>query len=157
MSDPLTVKKAWTDYATIAAVRRAASLPVLRRFLPDHHGVQGDHWLNIPMNRIDPHLVARTFTPLGLRHFGGDPLLHQVGGWLQASRPGQGIASNAPDGIGIPSPALAAVREDGARPMGIVIARAGIGSAGCALLIGSVMASARRQPPSEQDRLAADS
>jgi predicted transposase YbfD/YdcC len=39
-----------------------AHLPVLRRYLPYHHGVPGGRWLTLLMNRIDPHLFAQAFT-----------------------------------------------------------------------------------------------
>jgi len=41
------------DYAGIAACGKT-HLPLLRRFLPYHHGVPGARWLTILMNRIDP-------------------------------------------------------------------------------------------------------
>src|SRR6201996_8696883 len=40
----------------------AAHLPLLRRFLPFHHGVPGVRWLNLLMNRIDPGLFSNAFT-----------------------------------------------------------------------------------------------
>jgi hypothetical protein len=44
-----------------------AHLPFLRRFLPYEHGVPGERWLNILMNRIDRgcRLIARK----NARHF----------------------------------------------------------------------------------------
>jgi predicted transposase YbfD/YdcC len=37
-------------------------LEFLRRFLPYHHGVPGERWLTILMNRIDPALFSDAFT-----------------------------------------------------------------------------------------------
>jgi predicted transposase YbfD/YdcC len=48
------------DYAGIAAWGKA-HLPFLRRFLPFHHGVPGERWLTILMNRIDPSLFSGAF------------------------------------------------------------------------------------------------
>jgi predicted transposase YbfD/YdcC len=39
-----------------------AHLEFLRRFLPYHHGVPGERWLTILMNRIDPALFSDAFT-----------------------------------------------------------------------------------------------
>jgi predicted transposase YbfD/YdcC len=49
------------DYDLIAEWGEA-HLPILRRYLPYHHGVPGGRWLTILMNRIDPHLFAQAFT-----------------------------------------------------------------------------------------------
>ena len=49
------------DYENIAAWGRA-HLPFLRRFLPYEHGVPGERWLTILMNRINPALFSRAFT-----------------------------------------------------------------------------------------------
>ncbi|GJD50844.1 ISAs1 family transposase ISAzs5 [Methylobacterium crusticola] len=49
------------DYDLIAAWGEA-HLPVLRRYLPYHHGVPGGRWLTLLMNRIDPGLFAQAFT-----------------------------------------------------------------------------------------------
>ena len=49
------------DYAHIAAWGEA-HLSFLRRFLPYHHGVPGERWLTILMNRIDPGLFSACFT-----------------------------------------------------------------------------------------------
>jgi predicted transposase YbfD/YdcC len=48
-------------YAGISAWGMA-HLPFLRRFLPYHHGVPGERWLTILMNRIDPGLFSGAFT-----------------------------------------------------------------------------------------------
>ena len=48
------------DFDDIAAWGEA-HLPFLRRFLPYHHGVPGERWLNILMNRIDPNLFSACF------------------------------------------------------------------------------------------------
>src|ERR1700730_11893071 len=42
-----------------------AHLPLLRRFLPDHHGVAGARQLSIRINRIDPEPFFRSFPMLG--------------------------------------------------------------------------------------------
>ena len=42
-----------------------AHLPLLRRFLPDHHGVAGARRLSIRINRIDPEPFFRSFPILG--------------------------------------------------------------------------------------------
>src|SRR3984893_3002404 len=42
-----------------------AHLPLLRRFLPDHHGVAGARQLSIRINRIDPEPFFRSFPILG--------------------------------------------------------------------------------------------
>lgn len=39
----------------------ADNLAFLRRFLPYHHGIPGDRWLRMLMNRIDPGLFADCF------------------------------------------------------------------------------------------------
>jgi predicted transposase YbfD/YdcC len=49
------------DYENIAAWG-AAHLSFLRRFLPYEHGVPGERWLTILMNRINPALFSRAFT-----------------------------------------------------------------------------------------------
>ena len=49
------------DYEGIAEWGEA-HLPFLRRFLPYHHGVPGERWLTILMNRIDPKLFSTAFT-----------------------------------------------------------------------------------------------
>lgn len=49
------------DYENIAAWG-AAHLPFLRRHLPYAHGVPGERWLTILMNRIDPALFSAAFT-----------------------------------------------------------------------------------------------
>lgn len=49
------------DYEGIAAWGKA-HLPFLRRFPPYHHGVPGERWLTILMNRIDPGLFSEAFT-----------------------------------------------------------------------------------------------
>jgi len=49
------------DYEGIAEWGKA-HLAFLRRFLPYHHGVPGDRWLTILMNRIDPALFSAAFT-----------------------------------------------------------------------------------------------
>ncbi|MCI0467456.1 MAG: ISAs1 family transposase, partial [Beijerinckiaceae bacterium] len=49
------------DYEGIAAWGKA-HLSFLRRFLPYHHGVPGERWLTILMNRIDPTLFSEAFT-----------------------------------------------------------------------------------------------
>jgi predicted transposase YbfD/YdcC len=49
------------DYEGIAEWGEA-HLEFLRRFLPYHHGVPGDRWLTILMNRIDPALFSDAFT-----------------------------------------------------------------------------------------------
>ena len=48
------------DFDDIAAWGQA-HLPFLRRFLPYEHGVPGERWLNILMNRIDPQLFSACF------------------------------------------------------------------------------------------------
>lgn len=48
------------DFDDIAAWGEA-HLSFLRRFLPFDHGVPGERWLNILMNRIDPHLFSACF------------------------------------------------------------------------------------------------
>ncbi len=48
------------DFDDIAAWGEA-HLPFLRRFLPFEHGVPGERWLNILMNRIDPELFSACF------------------------------------------------------------------------------------------------
>ncbi|HEY1929576.1 MAG TPA: ISAs1 family transposase [Caulobacteraceae bacterium] len=48
------------DFDDIAAWGEA-HLDFLRRFLPYHHGVPGQRWLNILMNRIDPGLFSACF------------------------------------------------------------------------------------------------
>jgi predicted transposase YbfD/YdcC len=48
------------DFDDIAAWGEA-HLPFLRRFLPYDHGVPGERWLNILMNRIDPQLFSACF------------------------------------------------------------------------------------------------
>jgi len=48
------------DYEDIAAWG-AAHLAFLRRFLPYDHGVPGERWLTILMNRINPALFAAAF------------------------------------------------------------------------------------------------
>jgi len=48
------------DHEDIAA-RGAAHLAFLRRFLPYDHGVPGERWLTILMNRINPALFAAAF------------------------------------------------------------------------------------------------
>ena len=49
------------DYESIAAWGEA-NLPFLRTILPYYHGVPGERWLTILMNRIDPGLFAACFT-----------------------------------------------------------------------------------------------
>ncbi len=49
------------DFGDIAAWGEA-HLGFLRRFLPFDHGVPGERWLNILMNRIDPALFSACFT-----------------------------------------------------------------------------------------------
>ena len=49
------------DYEGIAEWGKAR-LEFLRRFLPYHHGVPGERWLTILMNRIDPTLFSDAFT-----------------------------------------------------------------------------------------------
>jgi predicted transposase YbfD/YdcC len=49
------------DYENIAAWGEA-HLPFLRRHLPYEHGVPGERWLTILMNRIDPALFSAAFT-----------------------------------------------------------------------------------------------
>jgi len=49
------------DYEGIAAWGKA-HLAFLRRFLPYHHGVPGERWLTILMNRLDPTLFSSAFT-----------------------------------------------------------------------------------------------
>jgi predicted transposase YbfD/YdcC len=49
------------DYEGIAEWGKA-HLAFLRRFLPYHHGVPGERWLTILMNRIDPALFSAAFT-----------------------------------------------------------------------------------------------
>ena len=49
------------DYEAIAAWG-TAHLAVLRRFRPYHHGVPGERWLTLLMNRINPALFAQAFT-----------------------------------------------------------------------------------------------
>lgn len=49
------------DYEGIAEWGEA-HLSFLRRFLPYHHGVPGERWLTILMNRIDPALFSAAFT-----------------------------------------------------------------------------------------------
>lgn len=48
------------DFDDIAAWGQA-HLTFLRRFLPYDHGVPGERWLNILMNRIDPQLFSACF------------------------------------------------------------------------------------------------
>jgi predicted transposase YbfD/YdcC len=48
------------DYEGIAEWGKA-HLAFLRRFLPYHHGVPGERWLTILMNRIDPKLFSSAF------------------------------------------------------------------------------------------------
>lgn len=48
------------DFDDIAAWGEA-HLSFLRRFLPFDHGVPGERWLNILMNRINPHLFSACF------------------------------------------------------------------------------------------------
>lgn len=52
------------DYEDIAAWG-AAHLPFLRRHLPYAHGVPGERWLTILMNRINPALFAAAFAAWG--------------------------------------------------------------------------------------------
>jgi len=59
------------DYENIAAWGEA-HLPFLRRHLPYEHGVPGERWLTILMNRIDPALFSAAFTS-----------------WVRASFPGR--------------------------------------------------------------------
>lgn len=59
------------DYENIAAWG-AAHLPFLRRYLPYEHGVPGERWLTILMNRLDPALFSAAFTA-----------------WVRASFPGR--------------------------------------------------------------------
>jgi predicted transposase YbfD/YdcC len=59
------------DYENIAAWGEA-HLPFLRRHLPYEHGVPGERWLTILMNRIDPALFPAAFTS-----------------WVRASFPGR--------------------------------------------------------------------
>lgn len=49
------------DYESISAWGEA-HLPFLRRHLPYEHGVPGDRWLTILMNRVDPGLFSAAFT-----------------------------------------------------------------------------------------------
>ncbi len=49
------------DYENIAAWGEA-HLPFLRRYLPFEHGVPGERWLTILMNRVDPALFSAAFT-----------------------------------------------------------------------------------------------
>lgn len=49
------------DYESIATWGEA-HLPFLRRYLPFEHGVPGERWLTILMNRIDPALFSAAFT-----------------------------------------------------------------------------------------------
>lgn len=49
------------DYEGIAEWGEA-HLPFLRRFLPYHHGIPGERWLTILMNRINPTLFSSAFT-----------------------------------------------------------------------------------------------
>jgi predicted transposase YbfD/YdcC len=49
------------DYESIAAWGEA-NLSFLRTILPYYHGVPGERWLTILMNRIDPGLFAACFT-----------------------------------------------------------------------------------------------
>jgi predicted transposase YbfD/YdcC len=49
------------DYEGIAEWGEA-HLSFLRRFLPYHHGVPGERWLTILMNRINPALFSAAFT-----------------------------------------------------------------------------------------------
>ena len=49
------------DYEEIAAWG-AAHIDLLRRYLPYAHGVPGERWLTILMNRINPALFAAAFT-----------------------------------------------------------------------------------------------
>lgn len=58
------------DYENIVAWGEA-HLPFLRRYLPYEHGIPGERWLTILMNRIDPTLFAEAFTA-----------------WVRASFPG---------------------------------------------------------------------
>ena len=53
------------DFDDIAAWGEA-HLDFLRRFLPFDHGVPGERWLNILMNRIDPGLFSACFTAWAL-------------------------------------------------------------------------------------------
>lgn len=59
------------DYENIAAWGEA-HLPFLRRYLPFEHGVPGERWLTILMNRVDPALFSAAFTA-----------------WVRASFPGR--------------------------------------------------------------------
>ncbi len=59
------------DYENISAWGEA-HLPFLRRFLPFEHGVPGERWLTILMNRVDPALFSAAFTA-----------------WVRASFPGR--------------------------------------------------------------------
>src|SRR5271154_2019229 len=52
------------DYEGIAEWGKAR-LEFLRRFLPYHHGVPGERWLTILMNRIDPTLFSDAFASWG--------------------------------------------------------------------------------------------
>ncbi|MCE7031023.1 ISAs1 family transposase [Jiella avicenniae] len=49
------------DYENIALWGKA-HLSFLRRFLPYEHGVPGERWLTILMNRINPALFSKAFT-----------------------------------------------------------------------------------------------
>lgn len=49
------------DYETIAAWGEER-LDFLRRYLPYDHGVPGERWLTIMMNRVDPALFQEAFT-----------------------------------------------------------------------------------------------
>jgi predicted transposase YbfD/YdcC len=59
------------DYESIAAWGEA-HLPFLRRYLPFEHGVPGERWLTILMNRVDPALFSAAFAS-----------------WVRASFPGR--------------------------------------------------------------------
>ena len=39
-----------------------AHLPFLRRYLPHEHGIPGERWLTILMNRVNPALFSEAFT-----------------------------------------------------------------------------------------------
>jgi predicted transposase YbfD/YdcC len=56
------------------------NLAFLRRFLPYHHGVPGDRWLRMLMNRIDPTLFAECFRSWATARRPGAPDLVAIDG-----------------------------------------------------------------------------
>ncbi len=67
------------DYDAVASWGEA-HLAVLRRYRPFHHGVPGERWLTLLMNRIDPDLFAQAFTDWVRATWPGRPDLVAIDG-----------------------------------------------------------------------------